>query len=61
METEVTTWCFKCNSTIGNRENVYCEGCIEGFEGKIEELKKENADLENSISKLEERISELEE
>jgi len=47
MERQITIWCTKCGGQIDERDNVYCEPCLDAKDEELQALEDKIAELEN--------------
>ena len=52
MDRQITIWCSKCGGQIDERDNAYCEPCIDSKDEELQELEDRITELENELSKL---------
>ncbi len=52
MKKSITIWCTKCGSQIDERDNVYCEPCIDAKDEELQKLDERIKKLEYELSKL---------
>lgn len=52
MDVQIKIWCTKCGSQIDERDNVYCEPCVDGKDEELQRLEDRVAELENELLKL---------
>ena len=56
MGKQITIWCTKCGGQIDERENAYCEACIDGKDWELQELEDEITKLKNTIETLKKEL-----
>ena len=58
MERQITIWCTKCGGQIDERDNVYCEPCLDAKDEELQALEDKIAELENEKERLHEELME---
>ena len=58
MDKQITIWCSKCGGQIDERDNVYCEPCLDAKDEELGKLDDKIEELEQEILRLKGEINE---
>ena len=59
MDKQITIWCSKCGGQIDERDNVYCEPCLDAKDEELANLDEKIEEQEVTIYNLEQEILRL--
>ena len=59
MDMDITILCSKCGGQIWQRDNVYCEPCLDAKDEELANLDAKIEDLQKEIGRLGDEINNL--